>query len=464
MNILDAAFALRSGKTTAIELAERCIERIERLNPKLNAFITEAPHLARAEAQRADQELADGFDRGPLHGIPVAYKDLIYTKGIRTTAGSTLFRGFQPGFDAAVVERLREAGAVMLGKTGTHEIAYGITSDNPHFGTIHNPWDAARSPGGSSGGSGCAVASGMAMAALGTDTGGSIRIPACWCGIVGFKPTFGAVSRHGIFPLGFTLDHVGPLTRTVRDAAAVMNALAGRDERDEATFHAPEIDFQPPPTVSLKGVRIGRPRNFFFDALDEEVMSAIERAFELAKESGAEIIPIALPDMAAVNLTARTILLAEAGAVYAAYKDRTADFGEDVRALLLEGWLLPATDYVNAQRLRRLFLDQFAEVWQEVDCLLTPATPIPAPRIGEKVAKIGRAEEDVRLAATRLARGMNLLGAPALALPCGYNTERLPLGMQIAGAPWNDAAVLRIGAAFEDALVGGMRLEPELQL
>ncbi len=452
MNLLEAAAALRSGGTTSAELTEACLERIGHLNLKLNAFFTETPHLAREQARRADRELADGVDRGPLHGIPVAYKDLIYTKGIRTTAGSSIFRGFEPSFDAAVVERLREAGAVMVGKTGTHEIAYGITCDNPHFGAIRNPWDEERSPGGSSGGSGCAVASGMAMAALGTDTGGSVRIPASWCGVVGFKPTFGAVSRHGVFPLGFTLDHIGPLTRTVRDAAAVMGVLAGKDPRDEATLFAPALDFRLPADGSLDGLRVGRPSSFFFDALDDDVRAAVEKMFELAKECGAEVVSVALPDMEALNLTARTILFAEASAAYDGYKDRISDFGEDVRALLLEGWLLAATDYVNAQRLRRLFCDQFAEIWREVDCLFTPCTPMPAPKFGQNEVTLGRGSENVRLAATRLVRGFNLLGAPALALPCGYSAQPLPLSLQIVGPPGSDALVLRVGAALEDRL------------
>jgi aspartyl-tRNA(Asn)/glutamyl-tRNA(Gln) amidotransferase subunit A len=454
MRIGEAAAGLRARRFSAVDLATAAISRIDRLNPTMRAFITVTAEQALEQARQADRELAMGQDRGPFHGVPVALKDLFYTKGVPTTAGSKVYQNFLPEYNATVVEKLLAAGAVLLGKLNMHEFAYGITSANPHFGAVHNPWSPRHSPGGSSGGSAAAVATHMVFMAMGTDTGGSIRIPASFCGTVGLKPTYGRVSRFGVLPLGFSQDHMGPLTRSVRDAALALNAIAGHDPRDPTSSRRPVVDYVPGEDCSIRGVRIGFPDSFFFERLHEDVESAVRGAIARAQSLGAVIKPVRLPDMDALNAVARIVLLSEASSVAEPFMEDRGQFGPDVLALLDQGRLVPATDYINAQRLRRKMRREFEQVWQEVDCLIAPATPTPAPRIGDATIRLGGRDEDVRLASTRLVRCFNALGFPALSLPCGLSASGLPLGMQIVGPAFEEALLLRIGAALEDGGVG----------
>lgn len=447
--ILATARALREKKTSSAELVQESLRRITETNTQFNAFITVMSNSARDRAAALDAELAAGHDRGPLHGIPVALKDLFFTRGVRTTAGSKVFENFIPDHDSVVGEKLEAAGAVIIGKTGLHECAYGITSNNPHFGAVRNPHDTDRIPGGSSGGSGVAVAAGIVAMAMGTDTGGSIRIPASFCGCAGLKPTYGRVSKRGVFPLGFTLDHMGPLARTVRDCAITFNAIAGYDALDSTTSRKPFTPYVPPPDVSIKGLRIGRPENYFFDRVDPEVAAGVDAMLRKAESLGAQVIPIRVPDVDGLNAVARVILLAEAPAALGAYVDQREMFGSDVLALLDQGRLLAATDYVNAQRLRAIYLRDYNKLWSQVDCWVSPTTPTPAPKIGQTTLTIGGIEEDVRLATTRFMRGINALGYPALSLPCGSSATGLPLGMQLVGPAFAEEIILRLGAAIE---------------
>jgi aspartyl-tRNA(Asn)/glutamyl-tRNA(Gln) amidotransferase subunit A len=293
----------------------------------------------------------------------------------------------------------------------------------------------------------------MVFMAMGTDTGGSIRIPASFCGSVGLKPTYGRVSRFGVLPLGFSQDHMGPLARTVRDAALALNAIAGYDPLDPTSSRRPVVDFVPDEDCSIRGVRLGFPDRFFFEHLNRDVESAVRGAMARAESLGAKIRPVRLPDMEALNAIARIVLLCEASAVAETYPPDRSLYGADVRALLDQGRLVPATDYINAQRLRRRMRREFDQVWQEVDCLVTPATPMPAPLVGETKVRLGGREEDVRLAATRLVRGVNALGYPALSLPCGLSAG-LPVGLQLIGPAFAEALLLRVGAALEDSGVG----------
>lgn len=457
MTIREAGDALRNHSLTVYELVSVAASRIERLNPTLRAFITPTTDAAMERAERLDAELDAGKDRGPLHGIPIALKDLFLTRGVRTTCGSLLYENFVPSYNATVVDRLEAAGAVVLGKLNMHELAYGITSANPHFGAVRNPWNTEHSPGGSSGGSGAAVAAHIVYAAMGSDTGGSIRIPASFCGTVGLKPTYGRVSRYGALPLGYTLDHMGPLARSVRDAAVVLNYIAGYDKKDPSSSRHPVVDYVPDEGCSIRGLRIGFPESFFFEELDPEVESAVRGALARAAALGAEVKPVLLPDMEAVNALARLILLSEASAVLETKLEDRSRFGADVRTLLDQGRLIAATDYINAQRLRRKIRQEFAKVWSEVDVLITPATPNTAPRIGETTVRLGGREEDVRLASTRLVRGFNLLGYPALSIPCGLSSNGLPIGLQIVGPPFEEALILQVGATLED---GGVAIPP----
>jgi aspartyl-tRNA(Asn)/glutamyl-tRNA(Gln) amidotransferase subunit A len=449
VTIFNAETQLKTGAVTSLQLVDDAITAIAERDGDLNAFITVVSEPARTRARALDSERAQGKCRGPLHGVPVAVKDLFYARGIRTTGGSKLFEDFIPSFDAAVVERLETAGAVIVGKTNLHELAYGVTSNNPHFGPVHNPHKLDCVPGGSSGGSGAAVAAGIVPMAMGTDTGGSIRIPAAFCGTVGLKPTFGRVSKFGCMPLGLSLDHMGPLTMTVRDAAITLNAIAGHDPRDPNTSARPVEDYLPRESPSLAGVRIGWPMNFYLDALDSEVRIAVGRARSIAESLGATMVNVRVPDIAALNTLSRVILMSEASAVLERYMGDRSKFGSDVLALLDQGRLLPATDYVNAQRARRVMQQEFQQLFQTIDCLFTPASPIPAPRIDQKTVLIDGAEEDIRLASTRFVRGINALGLPALSLPCGSTAAGLPIGLQIVGRAFEEKLLLEVGAALE---------------
>lgn len=435
MTIAEAAQALRSRRVSSVELTRQCLDQIAKLNPLLNAFITVTGDSALERAQDLDRELARGVDRGPLHGIPIAHKDLMWTAGVRTTSGSKIFADLVPDVDAPVVKKLADAGAVMVGKAGLHELAYGITSDNPHFGTIRNPRNPEHSPGGSSGGSAVAVAARMAYIATGTDTGGSIRVPASFCGVAGLKPTYGLVDRRGVQPLGLSLDHVGPLARTVADVRIALDAMSDAVRRK-------------PAPASLREIRIGLPEDFYFDTILPEVKAAVQKAARRAEELGVRVIPVQVPDIEALNRVGLVILLSEAAAVHQAHRGRRGDFGTDVLALLDQGSLIPAADYVNAQRLRKLLLDEFHVLFRGIDCLLTPTTPITAPAIGDTEIVLNGVKHDTRMLTTRFVRGFNVLGFPALSIPCGASSEGLPIGLQMVARPFEENLLLMLGEAL----------------
>jgi len=437
VTIEQAAASLRARKVSSFELVEESLRSIHR-QARLNAFITITADLALDQARRADDELARGIDRGPLHGIPYSLKDVFATKGIRTTCGSKIFADYIPDRDSAVYEKISEAGAVLVGKNGMHELAYGITSNNPHFGTIRNPRNTECIPGGSSGGSAVAVASDQVFFSIGTDTGGSIRIPAAYCGCVGLKPTSGRVSRYGIVPIDFSLDHAGPLTRTVRDAALVMNAIAGHDRRDDTSSRQPVPEYVPGTDGSLSGRRVGVPENFFRERAAPAVGEAFDLALKGVEKKGATLVPVKVPSPAEINIIGRLILLVEATACMEPYLTRRGDFGEDIMLLLDQGKLISGADYVNAQRLRRLYQKQWAKVWEHCDVVLTPSAPIEAPLIGQTTVN----GEDVRAVSTQFARPFNVLGLPAVSVP--IPAGGLPVGLQVAGKPFGERDILAV--------------------
>ena len=426
MTIAEAGRKLRARETSSVELTTESLRRIRQQQPRLNAFISITEELALEQARRADDEFARGIDRGPLQGIPYALKDNFATRGIPTTCGSRIFADRLPDRDAAVYTKLIDAGAVLTGKTGMHEFAYGITSSNSSFGDIHNPHDPARIPGGSSGGSGVAVTADTVFFAMGSDTGGSIRVPASYCGCVGFKPAYGTLSLDGVFPLGFSLDTVGPLTRSAGDAALVMNALK-------------EFD---PPRDSGQPRRVGVPRNFFNEGVAHSVAAAYDDALRHAQRLGCGLVPITVPDPAELNTIGRVILLSEASAVLQRWLERRNEFGADVLALIEQGRLVSATDYIDAQRLRRVCQARWANVWEHVDVVFTPTTPVQAPLIGQ--AEVGG--EDVRLASTRFVRPFNVLGIPALSIP--LSTSDLPVGLQLVGPRGHEPELLSLAERF----------------
>jgi aspartyl-tRNA(Asn)/glutamyl-tRNA(Gln) amidotransferase subunit A len=434
LTIASALEQLQAGKFSPIDLAAACLQAIERLNPQINAFISIATAPPPANPS------------GPLAGIPLAIKDLIETCAFPTTAGTTFFQEYHPEQDAAVVEKLTAAGATLLGKTNTHEIALGVTGVNPHYGAVHNPWDLTRISGGSSSGSAAAVASGMCLAALGTDTGGSIRIPASLCGVVGLKPTFGRISLRGIFPLSWNLDHAGPLTKTVRDAALLLQVLAGYDELDPASVNHPVADYLSGLEGGVRGWRVGVLTGAYAWEADPEVLEAIRAAAEVFSGLGAQVEPVEL-DWLRAAAQANSLMTQADGAAY--HRQRLAEnptgFGADVRQRLETGAAFTLSEYILARRTQTETRRRLEIFFEQFDLLILPSTPITAPKIEGNDAL----EQARRL--TRFTAPFNLTGLPALSLPAGLSSAGLPFGVQLVSEAWSEAKLLQAGQAYETA-------------
>ena len=461
LSIAEAAARIKAGTLSPVELTQALLRRVEGLDKELNVFITLFWDESLASSQQAEQEIRSGQYRGPLHGIPVALKDLVYTKGVRTTGGSRVLTTFLPEEDATIVEKFRAAGAIILGKTGMHEFAYGPTGMNPHFGPVHNPWAKGHITGGSSSGSGAAVAAGLCAAAIGSDTGGSIRIPASLCGIVGLKPTYGRVSRHGVLALSWSLDHVGPMTRTVEDAATVLNALAGYDPRDPASARVPTPDFTQGLRDGVRGLRIGVVRDYFFQHLDTDVAAAVEGAVTVLEHTGATLVDVTLPLVHRASVINAPIIQGEAAAYHLPLlRTRWNDYSPEVRARLLAGLAVTGSMYLNSQRARALMTQQARDLLEQVDLLVTPTVPIPATPFGEESILLEGRKESLNNALTRLTRPFNMTGFPAISVPCGFTTAGLPVGIQIAGRPWEESLILRTAYAFEQATPWHLRHPP----
>ena len=455
-SISELAPRLRRGEISPVEITRECLSRIERLNPSLNAFITVTADSALVEARAAEDEIVHGKWRGPLHGIPIGLKDLIDTAGVRTTCASALHENRAPTEDAEIVRRLRQAGAVFLGKTNLHEFAYGGSSLVSHFGDVHNPWDVKRIAGGSSGGSAASVPSGMCCAAIGTDTAGSIREPAALCGCVGLKPTYGRVPSRGVIPLSASLDHVGPLTATVSDAAIVLEAVGGYDPEDITSAHVPLADYVWAAKEDAKSLRVGVPRPYFFDDLDAEVAAAMEHALQgvatLVREVGE--VQLEVP-------SDRTLQAAESYAYHAEnVKARPHLYKAETLRRIRTGENVSAADYIR----RRSELEQarraIRNVFSTVDLLVTPTTPIPAPEIAELKANPD-ALRPAELKLLRNTRPFNVWGLPAISVPCGFTQNGLPIGLQIAGPHWREDLVLRLAHAYEQATAWHKRQTPD---
>ena len=461
LTISEAASLIESKQLSPVELVAAHLERIGQTDERLNSFITLLADEASEAAQNAETEIRDGNYRGILHGIPIGLKDLYYTKGVRTTVGSKIMGEFVPDYDAAVTGRFRDAGAILLGKLQMHEFALGATSENPHFGPAHNPWDTTRITGGSSGGSGSSVVAGQCMATLGSDTGGSVRIPASACGIVGHKPTFGRVSRIGVFPLSNSLDTVGPMTRTVMDAAIVMNAIAGYDERDQSSANRPDEDFTRLLGQDIAGLRIGVPQEYFYDMIDEEVQAAVQQAAQVLEGLGATVEKCSIPALNDSISISGTILLTEAAEIHLDnLRERAGDFGADVRGRLEEGAMNPAVTYIAAQRARSEFNRAISDAMKTYDILLAPSTAAPAPKIGEDIVEVAGQTEHKLALMPRLTRPHNICGIPTVSVPCGFSSDGLPIGMQLAARPFEDAQALQVAYAYEQATEWHTRRPP----
>jgi aspartyl-tRNA(Asn)/glutamyl-tRNA(Gln) amidotransferase subunit A len=448
--IATVAEAIRGRRISSVEAVRACLERIERLDGRLRSFITLDAEGALASARARDADLGAGRVRGPLHGVPLAHKDLCHVRGLPTSCGTRTPEYFVAEHECTAVTRLVAAGAVTLGKLNMSELATGPFGDNPHHGDVQNPWRAGHVSGGSSSGSGAAVAAGLVLGALGTDTGGSIRLPAACCGIVGLKPTYGRVSRTGVMPLSWSLDHLGPMTRTVTDVALLLSVIAGHDPQDGTSSHRPVPDYAAGLTGSVAGLRVGVPENYYFDGLDPEMASGVKTAIRALENLGARVETLELPDPASLLSVANVIARSESATVHARIlRERPQELGDAVRARLGIGLGIAATDYLQALRLRsRLARTFIAEVFARVDALALPVIPEPAPShdacraggVEAMVARMGRF--------SRLTRPFNALGVPALSVPCGFSTDGRPLAFQIVGRPFDEASVLRLGHAY----------------
>jgi aspartyl-tRNA(Asn)/glutamyl-tRNA(Gln) amidotransferase subunit A len=453
-SIAEIGKLFRARKLSPVELTQLFLDRIRRLNPKINAYITVCEESALEQAKQAEAAFTRKGrgtarrDLGPLHGIPISLKDNIYTKDVRTTGGSQILRDFVPLHDAPVVSALKQAGAILLGKTNLHEFAYGVTTDNPHFGATRNPWDLERIPGGSSGGSAAALAAGLCCGSIGTDTGGSIRIPASLCGIVGFKPGLGRISASGVIPLSITQDFVGPLARTVEDVTLLLQPIYTRG--------AKEKKIAPGKITSPRGKRptLGIPKEFFFDTIHGDVEWEFETALRSLKRCGTKFKFVSLSHIADTEEAGNHIAWAEATLYHQQagwFPARASEYGEDVRSRLAMGARVTAVDYLQARETREKFIASFHAMLEEndLDALVVPTTPIPAPRFGEESVAIKGVMHPTRALLLRLNRPANLAGVPAISVPCGLTQQGLPVGLQFMAGWTGEPLLLELARDFE---------------
>jgi aspartyl-tRNA(Asn)/glutamyl-tRNA(Gln) amidotransferase subunit A len=449
LDCFEVAATVQTHERTALAVADEALSTAERLQKDWNAFITITPELAHRQAERVDRFVGQGR-RLPLAGVPFAVKDLIDVKDVPTTCGSCAFREQVADGDATVIRRLVDSGAVLVGKLNMHECAFGFTGENPTFGDCKNPWDKQRIAGGSSSGSAVAVQLGICPFTLGSDTGGSIRQPAALCGLVGLKPTYGRVSRAGVVPLSWSMDHVGPLTRTAKEAALVLEVLGGSDTADDTTSDRAVPKYTAVLDRPLEGVRIGIPEPWFFDAIEPAVAAAVESAIQVLVEAGCQRAKLELPHMDEVLGAHRAIIFSEASAYHRPFLETAANrYSDDIRPLLLGGLFLSAADYLQAQRVRTIVCRAWADVLRTVDCLVTPTLPIVATKFGQESASLPGGEKALVRAYLDLLLPFNLTGHPAVSVPCGFSQETLPIGLQIVGKPFDEATILRVAHQYQ---------------
>ena len=451
MTLAEAAAALRARRVSAVELLQAQIARARAVQPAINAFIRIDEEPAMAQARALDSEAARGHFRGPLHGVPMAHKDMFYRTGLVTTCGSAIRRDVRADTTATALERLDAAGAIDFGTLNMAEFAYGPTGHNVHVGAARNPWNTAHITGGSSSGSGAAVAARATFGALGSDTGGSVRLPASLCGVTGLKVSYGRVSRAGAMPLSYSMDTVGPLARTALDCALMLQVLAGADPRDPTTPAQPVPDYAARLQQPLGGLRVGVPNQFFHDDLDPVVARCIDEARKVLTSLGCRVIPVDLPDMRAAEVAATHVIAAEAATLHGNWlRTRPQDYSPQVRARLMRGLAVPASRYIDALRLRGELLQRFlSEVFNRVDVLHMPSLAIPTPTLAETDVGGGARMDRILALLTRLQRPLNFLGLPSIALPCGLTPNGMPVGMQLAGRPFAEDVILHLAHAFQ---------------
>ena len=450
--ITALANLIHTGEISPVELIESTFTEIDGHNPQLNAFITLFREQSLEAARQAELEIRDGRIRGILHGIPVAIKDIIHVAGAPTTCGSKFFSVNPSQPDATITAKLKAAGAIIVGKTNLHEFAYGVTTENPHFGTTANPWDTSRVAGGSSGGSAVAVVSGFCAGALGTDTGGSVRIPAAMCGAVGLKPTYGRVGVSGVVELAQSLDCVGPICRRVADIGIMMNALAGYDSCDVNSENRPVPDYAQALGGSVNGMKAGVPQQHCFEDLHPDVETSVAEAVEVLTKLGVDVIELDLPSIPDAHQATLTMLMAEASHFHQRrLAENREDYGLDVREMLENGQKFSAADYVTAVRSRERTRREFARAFERVGFILTPTVPVPAPLRSKMDTSDGSDSNLIRPRLTQNTRIFNLIGLPAISVPCGFTKEGLPVGLQIVGRWWAERELLQVAHVYEQA-------------
>ncbi|MCZ4541566.1 amidase [Dietzia maris] len=447
-SVTELAPLIESKQVSPVEVTTALLDHAKALNPEVNAYIS-FREQALADARRAEDEISRGDYRGVFHGVPLALKDNLYVGGEVTTMASKIHKDFVPAEDASVVRRLRKAGAVLTGKLNMHEYAWGIDNNNPHFGSVQNPWDPAKVPGGSSGGSGAGVAAHMTYATLGTDTAGSIRIPSAACGIVGLKPTHGRVPKDGCFPLAWTLDHIGPMTKTVDDAAAMLQVIAGFDAADPTAVDTPVGDYTSNLAGDVSGLVIGVEEDYYFRDVDNEIERLVRAQIDELVSRGARVQTVKIPTLRHSEWAELATSLSEASAIH--HNDlltRADDFGADIRFLFELGELFSSVDYLQAQQVRRQLKNDFAAALSEVDVLIAPTLPVMAPDIGSSEADLNGTKVDLIDSFIRFTGPSNLTGLPAMSVPVGFNGD-LPVGLQIIGRAFDERTVLNVGKSIE---------------
>ena len=453
MSLTELADAIAARQLSAVEVVSNTVARARRLQPVLNCFISLQAEAALESAAAADAALARGDAPGPLHGVPLAHKDMFYRTGHVTTCGSRIRKDFVPDHDSTALARLDRAGAIYLGGLNMAEFATGPTGHNEHWGDCRNPWNQAHISGGSSSGSGASVGGRVVYGALGSDTGGSVRLPSACCGVVGLKPTNGLVSRYGLMPLSYTLDTVGPLTRTVRDAARITGVIAGHDPLDPTSSHRPVPDYEAALAEGAAGLRIGVPTDYFHDIASDEVRALMERSLDVFRTAGAEVVEVRVPDIARINHLSNVVLSSEAAAIHEPWiAGRPDDYQEQVRNRYEPGLHVPAVKYIQALSARAGLLREFVDTaLAGVDALHTPGIPFPIPTREE--TNVGGGERMAQMVAglSWCTRAANYLGGPALIVPCGFTESGLPAAFQLMGRPFSEATLFRLGHAYQDA-------------
>ncbi|GHH98841.1 amidase [Neobacillus kokaensis] len=449
-DISSLSYAYRKKQISPTEITRKIIERILSKDKELNSYITITENEALIQAKQAEKEINSGNMKGPLHGVPIALKDLIYTKNVKTTMGSEIYKNFIPSYNATVVEKLIKAGAVILGKLNTHQFAYGTTGDRSYFGPVRNVHNPEKISGGSSSGSGAAVAADLCFAALGTDTGGSIRIPSSFNGIVGLKPTFGRVSKYGVFPLCWTMDTVGPMTKTVQDNAILLNVLSGFDVNDPFCAERETPDFTTSLNKGLKGMTIGVPKTSFFEVENDEINQSFSVMLDTLQKLGGKVKFLEIPNMEELIEAFRITLKCEA---FTVHKERLQEYpdlwDEEVKNRLFTGTHINATDYITAQQIKQQAIQKFRKVFSEINVLVTPTVPILPRNINEREIKIGSSTVHISSVLNKFTGPFNLLGLPGLSMPCGVSKTGLPIGIQLVGKWFDEATIYQIASALE---------------